>query len=749
MTGGQQFLRLAGTGDAGDPAPAIARAFPGAWLAPWLRARRKLDGAGYGPGVSAAYLRASLAAAPLVGPEPLIDFADTVSAVAIKAGTAAAAGLAAAAPLAAARLGEGPRFRLWASLMQRFAAMAPESLPAVVARMDELLARLNLGALESWLLAGVRAGGGDAERRRAFFARENAEAERLLEREAAETSFSDVERRMKAFFTALWGLRLPVREAPPGRPDGARRRAGFAEGVIRMPATFPGFRGERAEALFRAALAHIGAHMAFSGPRFPVGKLKPLQIAVVSLIEDARVEQLAMRAMPGLGRLWLPFHVALASGAMTAPSLFARLSRALIDRDFEDIDGWVRKGRDMFFAAEGRWDDPRLSRAIGDVLGNDLGQMRVQFNAKTYVVEPPYRDDNLGLWDFGDDMPAEDVETEILAESLRLAQQEADDADRKSADEGAGRAAALSEVTPVDGIPVARYPEYDYQAGRERPDWTTVLECAPALGDRRFVASVLERYPLVASRIDSLVRSARVSLAERMKRQPEGETLDIDAAIASVADMRARRAPELAVYQTSQRRRRDLTVSVLLDISQSTADPAPDGRGSVLDLERDAAALLGHAMAAMGDPFEMTAFHSNGRDEVRLHPVKPYGAPFDARAAAALAGLAPAWSTRLGAVLRHAGQGLARQRTHRRLALLITDGEPSDIDCPDPRYLVEDTRRAVAQLRTLGVDVFCIALGARNVETLTRIFGRRGFVVLTRIEALPERLPLLYMRLVR
>jgi nitric oxide reductase NorD protein len=35
------------------------------------------------------------------------------------------------------------------------------------------------------------------------------------------------------------------------------------------------------------------------------------------------------------------------------------------------------------------------------LLGNDLGQMRIQFNAKTYVVEPVYRDDGsgpVGLW---------------------------------------------------------------------------------------------------------------------------------------------------------------------------------------------------------------------------------------------------------------------------------------------------------------------------------------------------------------
>src|SRR3546814_20068845 len=108
-----------------------------------------------------------------------------------------------------------------------------------------------------------------------------------------------------------------------------------------------------------------------------------------------------MRDMPGLRRLWLPFHVAEPGGAQTAPILMARLARAMIDPDYRDDDAWVRKGRAAFLDHRERWDDPAMSRSIGGLLGNDLGQMRVQFNPPTYVVEPAYRDANLGLWAFG------------------------------------------------------------------------------------------------------------------------------------------------------------------------------------------------------------------------------------------------------------------------------------------------------------------------------------------------------------
>ena len=105
-----------------------------------------------------------------------------------------------------------------------------------------LLSRLTVSALEAWLLAGVRLGGGDREKRRAFFALETPDAERLLDVEAGEATFFDRERRMRAFLRALYGVSPPIRETPPGRHDGAGRRASFGGGVVRMPPSFPGFR---------------------------------------------------------------------------------------------------------------------------------------------------------------------------------------------------------------------------------------------------------------------------------------------------------------------------------------------------------------------------------------------------------------------------------------------------------------------------------------------------------------------------
>lgn len=728
--------------------------FPEAMRARWLRAARKLEQAGYGDAVVRQYIRHSVAVARLVSPLSAIDLADAVSTLAIKCGSPGAECLPDVAAKAAARLQDDQIYHSWLGIVVRFAALAPESIQAFLERMEFLTTHLNVSRLEAWVFAGIRASGGDPVRRRRFFEFEDPEAERWLQRESGEVIFADMERRLKTYLNALWRIRSPMREPPVNASQQARRRSSFDREVIRMPASYAGYRGVQAEDLYRAAVAHIGAHMMYSGEKYKVGKLKPIQVALVSLIEDARVEQLAMSEFPGLRRLWLRFHIAQATGALTAPSLLARLSRALIDPDFEDVDGFVTKGRQMFYSRRAAWHDPQLSRELGNLLGNDLGQMRVQFNARTYVVEPPYRDDNLGLWDFGDDQLQETMESEQLLDSVRIEQQDEHDRtppDRKrdeleQSPEDERKQASIQTVQ-AEGISVARYPEYDYATGRERPEWTTIIEYSPKPGPVALIDEFLESRPDVTNRLTNLIGAARVSRHQRIRRQQEGEYLDVDACIEAMVSRRAGATPDPRIYGRWERRSRDLSVLVLLDISESTKERVVGSDVSVLDLERQAMALLAHAMADLGDPFAMAAFRSDRREAVHYYRIKNFGAPYDAIAKSYLAGLEGGLSTRIGAAMRHAAVDLESQRTHRKLLLVVTDGEPYDIDVTDPRYLVEDARKAVHSFSHKGIDVFCVGLDSGGDSYLSRIFGRRSVVQIDRLEALPEKLPMLYLRL--
>lgn len=561
-------------------------------------------------------------------------------------------------------------------------------------------------------------------------------------------SLSAVERQLKAYVTALWRIAPPIRTQPPGAAD-QPRRSNFDGGILRLPQEYRGFLGETGERLFRAAAAHMAAHLHFGGPRFPVGSLKQVQIALVSLIEDARVENLAIGVYPGLRRLWLPFHAAATPGVGTAPALMARLARALIDPGYEDDGPWVEKGREMFFEARDHWHDPSVSRRIGDLLGNDLGQMRVQFNAKTYVVEPVYRDDNHGLWDYGD--TAQSTVSDEIPESVKLDRTEEDEgrSDLETPPEqGDDQPAGIAPATMAEqiGVPVARYPEWDYSIGLERPEWTTIVDYQPAAGSAQSVERGLERHTDLVRRIDRLLRAVKVSRPVRLRRRLDGDQLDLDAAIEAAIDQRIGITPDPHVYRRLSRQFRDLSVLLLLDTSQSSMDATPLG-GTVLDLEREAAALLAHAMGGVGDSFAMHAFCSDTRADVHYYRLKDYDEAYGTAVRQRLAGMQGQLSTRMGAALRHATQFLSARRSYRRLLLVISDGEPSDVDAADRRYLVEDARRAVQAAAFKGIDVFCVGLNPASEPALFHIFGRRNVLQIDRIAQLPDKLPMLYFRL--
>ena len=248
-------------------------------------------------------------------------------------------------------------------------------------------------------------------------------------------------------------------------------------------------------------------------------------------------------------------------------------------------------------------------------------------------------------------------------------------------------------------------------------------------------------------RIRRLIKSARVSRPSRLRRQPEGERLDLEASIRAMIDLRAGITPDARVYETSALNHRNLSVLLLLDISESTKDTIRGTSTSVFSIEIAATALVAEAMAGIGDPFAIGAFCSDGREEVRYYRIKDFGAPYGEAAKSRLAGLRGGLSTRMGAALRHAGSELARQQSFRRLLLVVTDGEPSDTDIADRRYLVEDARKAVQALSHEAIDVFCVGLDSGGDSYLARIFGRRNVIQIDNVTALPQKLPMLYLRL--
>jgi hypothetical protein len=192
-------------------------------------------------------------------------------------------------------------------------------------------------------------------------------------------------------------IRVSVDTDVLAESGGTPPRTSISEGAVRVAKapSCDGLAGMR----YEASVAHAIAHLRYSRRASPIGSRGQLRVAVASLIEDARVERLLMREYPGLRGLWGMFHSASwEHGTLTFASLAARLARALHDPAYDDPNHWVRKGRELIEAIVSQADDVAAYEEVADILAVDLAQMRVRFDASSYCVEPPYRDDNTYLW---------------------------------------------------------------------------------------------------------------------------------------------------------------------------------------------------------------------------------------------------------------------------------------------------------------------------------------------------------------
>jgi len=463
-----------------------------------------------------------------------------------------------------------------------------------------------------------------------------------------------------------------------------------------------------------AAAAHAAAHLVYSPRNFNGDGLGPIARALAGLLEDARVEALAMRELPGLARLWRPLHTASVTTGENFETLLQRLARTLAEPAYDDPHPWVRKGRALFYG--GAQDEYPALRNADDVraaamrLGHDIGQMRMQFNAKTYRVAPPYRDDHRWMW-------AADLMTVAPPPPVSSAGDRRDDDPALAPDH-----------------PVARYPEWDRLIARLRPDWCSVIEQD---------ASALHRYSAAFDH-DETVRNTALRLRRVLRamthrraakwRSDEGEVFDPGALVERQVARHRRHAPDPRVYRVAEERRARPAVCLLIDQSASTADAHGAEGLSALQTAALAAAAMANALQTAGIDCSIAGFSSNGRHAVRLQTVKSLHAPVDADMMLRLQALRPGGSTRLGAALRHATRSLVQQGSGPRWLILLSDGEAYDIDVHDPRYLLEDARHAVNAAARRGVRAVCLALAPDLSRDAQRIFGRSGVQVLRKMQ---------------
>jgi nitric oxide reductase activation protein len=186
------------------------------------------------------------------------------------------------------------------------------------------------------------------------------------------------------------------------------------------------------------------------------------------------------------------------------------------------------------------------------------------------------------------------------------------------------------------------------------------------------------------------------------------------------------------------RRRRDLAVLVLLDVSGSANDPSPAG-GTIHDQQRTAALALVTALQGLGDRVALYGFRSQGRSAIQVLPVKRFNQPVQLETRRRLGSCRAGAYTRLGAAIRHATSVIEREAgTTRRLLVLLSDGLAYDHGY-EGHYGEADARRALAEARRGGTGCVCVSIGAAtDVDTMRRVFGTAAHAGLGRSDQLAD-----------
>jgi len=604
------------------------------------------------------------------------------------------------------------------------------SLPDLLNQAPRILSLVTLEGFRNWVNYGVKYYITHPDRQRDYFSLQSADSNAVLQRERHGTLFMDNERKLDLYMRSLWDdhdYLVPFSLAF----DELRKPVPYFDGLgIRIPDVYDDKGDVTGLDRYRAALAHMAAHRRWS-QQMIVDNWSPFQRVAVEVFEDARVDYLAIRKYPGLRKLFLSLHPVPEEkdlnmeGWSTIRLRLALVSRAILDPDFEVENGDIREFVDRFF--EVMKDGEASSMDVARIALSFIARTRTQddLSPKVYFhrTEVDYRDDNRHLWIY-----IEPGDEEEMFEHL----------DQKS----------QAEDEESKGLPPRHYHEWDYNAQHYRPDWVSVYEGLHPKGSAADVDSLLEKHSALAKRLKRILDLIKPQEKVRIRYQEEGSELDLDVAIRSLIDYKAGSQPDPRINMSHRTDGRNIAVSLVLDLSQSLNEKATGSDQTILELSQEAVSLLAWSIEQLGDPLAISGFHSNTRHDVRYYHLKGFSEPWNDEVKSRIAAMEAGYSTRMGAAMRHAGHYLKSQKADKKLMLILTDGEPADIDVDDEQLLIQDTKQAVKELDRDGIFSYCITLDPKADEYVSDIFGG-SYSVIDHVEKLPQKLPELFISLTK
>jgi nitric oxide reductase NorD protein len=290
------------------------------------------------------------------------------------------------------------------------------------------------------------------------------------------------------------------------------------------------------------------------------------------------------------------------------------------------------------------------------------------------------------------------------------------------------------------------YDEWDGRIQDYRTRWCRVVEQTAPEGTEDFIGLVRSRYGGVVNLIRRYFEGIRPPGLRRMRRQADGEEVDTEAAVEAVVERKAHVSASEFVYIRRDRRDRDVAAAFLVDLSGSTGQQIRPGGARIIDVEKEGMVLLCEALEAIGDQYAVYGYSGQSRHDVRVLVLKDFDERYGPSVWRRIDAVRPLVQNRDGAAIRHALRRLSERAAKVKLLVMLSDGRPLD-DAYQEEYALEDTKAALREAKAVGVHPFCITVDREARGYLERMYGDVCYLIIDRVESLPERLPRIYKAL--
>ena len=187
---------------------------------------------------------------------------------------------------------------------------------------------------------------------------------------------------------------------------------------------------------------------------------------------------------------------------------------------------------------------------------------------------------------------------------------------------------------------------------------------------------------------------------------------------------------------------------ILADVSLSTeVGNTQDVR--IIDVIKDGLMVFSEALEKLEDKFAIYSFSSLQNKKVYFNIIKNFKDKYSDTIRGRIDSIKPQYYTRLGAAIRESAKILDKQQSANKLLFIISDGKPNDEDRYDGRYGIEDTKKAIEEVKKKGITPFCLTVDLDAKEYLSYLFGRNGYAVVRNGQKLPKVLPEVYINLTK